>query len=173
MHAATVKIEVTINPRPLTVLNPEDIEQPLIPSHLLVWWRLLSLPDNLMYFTPKDKDFKVTGDSLQGELTKHLQSVRIRKWWSKKYPFEKSTLTMNVCGTSTHVNPSDIILAHDQDHPRGFWKVMQIEKLISRRDGVVCGGALRLPSQSSQLTTLQRPFQLFCLLEISPQTWCK
>ena len=60
MHTAIVEFEAIINSRPLTFLNSDDFEEPLTPSHLSVGCRLLSLPDNLTYFTSEDENFEVT-----------------------------------------------------------------------------------------------------------------
>ena len=89
MHTAIVEIEAIINSRLLTFLSSDDLEEPLTPSHLLVGRRLLSLPDNLMYLAPEDKDFEVTGESLQ-KRARHLNSVLNHFWnrWSKEYLLE-------------------------------------------------------------------------------------
>ena len=136
----------------------------------MVGRRLLSLPDNLTYLAPEDEDFEVTGESIQRR-AKHLNSVLNHFWkrWSKEYLLElrETHRQRSVRGTSAPVKPGDVVLVHNQDHPRGFWKVAQVEKLITGRDGLVRGAALRLPSKNGQLTTLQRPIQLLYPLEIT------
>ena len=47
MNTAVTEIQVIINFRPLTFLNAYDTKEPLTPSHLLMWQRVLSLPDHL------------------------------------------------------------------------------------------------------------------------------
>lgn len=49
MHTAIVEIEAIVNSRPLTYLNPDDTEELLTPSHLLMGRRVLSLLDHLTY----------------------------------------------------------------------------------------------------------------------------
>ena len=39
------EVECILNSRPLTYLYPDDLEEPLTPSHLISGRRLLSLPD--------------------------------------------------------------------------------------------------------------------------------
>jgi hypothetical protein len=39
------EVEAVLNSRPLTFVSSEDIEEPLTPSHLLVRFRILSLPE--------------------------------------------------------------------------------------------------------------------------------
>ena len=56
---------------------------------------------------------------------------------------------------------------HDQDHPRGFWKIARVERTLAGKDGHVRGAVLRLPSKNGRPTTLQRPLQLLYPLEIN------
>ena len=53
---------------------------------------------------------------------------------------------------TTDVKPGHVVLVHDQDNPRGFWKMGQIEKLIVGCDGLVRGSSLRLPPQITDYT---------------------
>ena len=122
MHTALVEIEAIINSRPLTFLNADDTEEPLTPSHLLVGRRLLSLPDNLTYFAPEDENFEVADESLK-KRAKHLNSVlnHFWKWWNKEYLLElRDAHRQRHVRSSTPVKIGDIVLVHDQDHPRGF-----------------------------------------------------
>ena len=91
------------------------------------------------------------------------------KQWSKEYLLElrDAHRQRNISKTSAPVKIGDIVLVHDQDHPRGFLKVAQVDKLITGRDGLIRGAALRLPSKNGQQTTLQRPLQLIYPLEIT------
>ena len=57
-------------------------------------------------------------------------------------------------------------MIHDRDHPRGFWKMAKVLSLITGKDGVVHGAALKVAAQSGPPTTLQRPLQLLYPLEI-------
>ena len=40
-----IEVKVVLNSRPLSYVNSEDIEEPLTPSHLLIGFCLLTLPD--------------------------------------------------------------------------------------------------------------------------------
>ena len=58
LHMAIVEIEVIINSRRLSYVHPDDLEQPLTPSHIIVGHRLLSLPDHLTHpEPPEDENF--------------------------------------------------------------------------------------------------------------------
>ena len=169
-HTAIVEIGAIINSHPITFLNADDTEEPLTPSHLLVGHRILSLPDSRTHFPPKDGTFEVTDELLQRR-AKHLNGIlnHFWKWWSMEHLFElrETRRQRRVDGTSARVKIGDIVLVHNQDHPKGVWKVARVENLITGRDGLVRGAVLRLPSKSGQLTTLQRPLQLIYPLEIT------
>lgn len=68
------------------------------------------------------------------------------------------------------VKTGDMVLVHDPDHSRGFWKLAKVEHLITDKDGVVCGTVLKVGSKSGPPTTLQRPLQLLYPLEISSES---
>ena len=121
MHSAVVEIEAIVNSRPLAYLHPDDLEQPLTPSHLLVGRRLLSLPDHLTYLEPEgDEDFELTTESLQRR-AKHLNSVLNHFWrrWSREYLLElKDTDRQRSTGNShKSVKAGDMVLVHNQ--PQG------------------------------------------------------
>ena len=95
---------------------------------------------------------------------RHLNTVLNHFWrrWRKEYLLElREAHRQRQAGaaTATPVKLGDIVLIHDQDHPRGFWKVGQVEQLISGRDGQVRGALPRLP-QNRQPTTLQCPHSI-------------
>lgn len=135
------------------------MEQPLTPSHLLVGRRLLSLTDHLTYFEPEnDEDFKLTMESLQRR-AKHLNSVLNHFWrrWSREYLLElrDTHRQRNTKNSQKSVEAGDLVLVRNQDHPRGFWKMARVQSLITGKDGVVRGAALKVTSKSGPPTTLQ------------------
>lgn len=85
LNTALTEIEAIINSRPLTVLSPDDVEEPLTPSHLMVGRRLLSLPDNLDYSELGDEDYDMTSKSVQRRV-KYLSNTLNHFWkrWSKE-----------------------------------------------------------------------------------------
>ena len=149
MHTAIVEIEAIINSCPLSYLNSDDIEEPLTPSHLLMGRRIWSLPDNLTCFDIDDEDYEVSNESLQ-KRAKHLNRVLNHFWkrWSKEYLLDlRDTHRLrHASKTSTPVMVGNIVVVHDENQPRGFWKVARVERLLAGRDGLVRGAVLRLPS---------------------------
>ena len=171
MHTAIVEIEAIVNGRPLSYVHPDDLEQPLTPSHLLVGRRLLSLPDHLTHLEPEDdEDFELTTEMLQ-KRAKHLNNVINHFWkrWSREYLLElrDAHRQRNSKSAKRNLSAGDIVLVHDQDQPRGFWKLARVQSLITGRDGVVRGATLKVASKSGTPTILQRPLQLLYPLEIS------
>ena len=63
---ALVEIEAVINPRPLSYITADDIEEPLTPSHLLVGRRILNLPDHLEHLNDLDDDRRTLRYSRDG-----------------------------------------------------------------------------------------------------------
>ena len=87
---AITEVEMIINSRPLYYVSPDDLEEPLTPSHLLVGRRLLSLPDNLCYYRDvDDDDFEVNPSCLNKRL-KYLNNILNQFWrrWRTEYLLE-------------------------------------------------------------------------------------
>ena len=146
----------------------------MTPSHLLVGRRLLSLPDHLTYLEPEDdKDFELATEAFQRR-AKHLNSVLNHFWrrWSREYLLElrDTHRQRNTEKSQKSMETGDMVLVHDPDHPRGFWKLAKVESLITGKDGVVRGAVLKVGSKSGPPTTLQRLLQLLYPLEISSES---
>eukprot|EP00731_Ephydatia_muelleri_P009492 Em0005g78a len=60
----------------------------------------------------------------------------------------------------------DIVLVHDENHPRTFWKLGRVENFIEGHDGLVRAAVVRVASESGT-TTLRRPVQLLYPLEMN------
>ena len=71
-----VKTEAVLNSRPLSYISSDDLEEPLTPSHPLIGYRVLSLPDPLRDI---DLDYQESPSSLTGRM-KHVAKVSVRFW---------------------------------------------------------------------------------------------
>ena len=84
------------------------------------------MSDNLTYSTPEDEDFEVTSEPFQ-KRAKHSNNIlnHFWKWWTKEYLLEvrESHHQWRAIGSTTTMAPGDIVLVHEQDVPRGFWKL--------------------------------------------------
>ena len=79
-----IEVEAVLNSRPLTYVSSEGAEEPLTPSHLLVGYRIMTLPDPSV---PDDSDYS------PGTFTRrmnHLAKTLGRFWkrWKKEYLLE-------------------------------------------------------------------------------------
>jgi hypothetical protein len=66
------------------------------------------------------------------------------------------------------VEVGDIVLVHDENHPRSFWRIGRIKELVnSTADGKSRGAVVRVMSKKGKVTTLRRPLQLLYPMEIN------
>ncbi len=157
-----------MNSRPPKYVSTEDVEEPITPSHLITGRRLMSLPDG-----PYNRDIDDTVGVERSTLTKrmiHHNKVLDHFWkrWNKEYLLDlrNSHRQMPTKGVAKTISVGDIVLVHDADHPRGFWKLGRVEDLIAGSDGRVRGASICLHSPTKRHTRLQRPIQLLYPLEV-------
>ena len=55
---------------------------------------------------------------------------------------------------------------HEDNRPRGFWKLAKVESLITGTDGLTRGAAVRVHSSDKRCTLLRRPLQLLYPLKV-------
>ena len=164
---AVTEVEGILNSRPLSYVSSEDIEEPLTPSHLLTGHRILNLPDPL---TDGGSDFEdeVTREDLTRRM-KHLSKVINDFWrrWRSEYLLELREAHRYLRTPKGSANPiavGDIVIVHDENQPRGLWKLGKIEELIQGADGNVRGAIVKMPSGGQ--STLRRSVQHLYPLEI-------
>ena len=63
------------------------------------------------------------------------------------------------------ISVGDVVIIHDSDQPRGFWRLGRVQELLDGRDGRVRGAKLRV-ARKGRYSTLHRPLQLLYPLEI-------
>ena len=153
IHTAIVEIESIINSRPLSYISSSDLEESLTPSHLMIGRRILNLPDNLGYLLdPADEEFTVDPTQLR-KRARYLSSTLNHFWkrWRSEYLVELREFHRQ----SNHHFPmqpfiatGDVVVVHDENLPRGFWKLGRVEEVIASRDGRVRGAAVRLVSRN-------------------------
>ena len=171
LRTAVIEVEAIINSRPLLYISPDDLEEPLTPSHLLMGRRVLSLPDNLSIIDDlEDETFELNPGQITKRM-KHLNNILNHFWkrWRSEYLLELRDAHRQTKGkrlSDCPVSVGDIVLVHDESLPRGFWKIAMIEELITGQDGMVRGAVVRQTTRARQPTTLRRPLQLLYPLEI-------
>lgn len=106
----------------------------------------MNLPDNLCYQRDIDDDDYETDSDLLNKRVKHLNNVINQFWrrWRHEYLLElrESHRTSRGNSSGSPVAKGDIVLVHDERHPRGFWKLARITETIAGKDGQVRGAVV-------------------------------
>ena len=173
LQTLLVEVESILNSRPISYMSAGDIEEPLTPSHLLTERRILSLPDNLTTMAdPDDSEFNTVLSSTELETRLKRLSESLNYFWSRwqdEYLAElRESHRLNHRNSASHpsISKGDIVVIHDEDTPRGFWKVGRVEEVFVGRDGHIRGASVRL---SSGCGVLRRPVQRLYPLVLSTE----
>ena len=166
-----VEIEMVLNSRPLSFVSSNDLQEPLTPSHLLTGYRLLSLPP-CNY--PEDFDYNSTIQEVS--FTKRMAYFdnllnHFWKRWQSEYLIELREChryQLSKYG-SNPIPPSvgDIVLIHDQDRPRGQWRLAIVQEILSGSDGHVRGAVVRTSSKLGHSSLLRRSVRHLYPLEVA------
>ena len=171
LQTAVTEVEMIVNSRPLSYLSTDSIREPITPSHLLTGRRMMSLPDG-----PYNNELSEDIGTNVTDITKrmiHLNQVLEHFWrrWKKEYLLElreshrqaKHPPKESSCST---IAEGDVVLIHEDNRPRGFWKPAKVESLIKGVDGLIRGAAVRLHSSDKRSIVLRHPLQLLYPLEV-------
>ncbi len=164
-----VKVESVLNSRPLTYVSSEDMEEPLTPSHLLIGYRILSLPDPTVHSDDPDVYSSDPPEALSRRmchLTKTLQ--KFWKRWKREYLLElrEHHHTRLARGETRDLMVGEIVTVYDEGRPRGLWRLGRIQELIHGVDDVVRGGKVKVVSSKGSMKILRRPIQHVYPLEV-------
>ena len=139
--------------------------------------RLLSLPGGSDQEDISDPGYVVSPSSATDLVRRlrHLNKVMDHFWqrWRKEYLIELRDChrrTGVTSGSHPPVMVGDIILVHDQDHPRTFWRLGKVENLIESFNNKVRGARVRVGSKSGRSSILRRAVQLHYPLEVQCST---
>ena len=160
-----IEVEAVLNARPLTYVSSEDVEEPLTPSHLLVGYRIMTLPDPSV---PDDPDYSTA--SLNRRMS-HLAKTLGRFWkrWKKEYLLELREFhrtRVQEGGNTYTIEKGEVVTVYDEGHPRGLWRLGRIEDLIQGSDGKVRGVYVKVISKKGRARVLRRPVQHIYPLEV-------
>ena len=166
---AVIEVEMILNSRPLSYVSADDMEEPLTPSHLMIGRRVSSLPDNLCH-AEEDSDEEIT-PALLGKRARHLNKTLNQFWrrWRREYLLELRECHRHNTGDpkATSVSVGDVVIIHDKDRPRGFWRLAVVKDTLKGQDGTVRGAILRTTNKGGHSMELRWPIQLLYPLEVS------
>ena len=83
----------------------------------------------------------------------HLNLLLQHFWrlWSREYLTElrdAHRYSTSPRGSNKETTIGDIVLEHDEKHPRAFWRIGRVEKLIKEQDGNVKGAGIQVHSNT-------------------------
>ena len=94
-----------------------------------------------------DPDFEPSSMELNKRMN-HLSNVMNHFWrrWRDEYLIE---LRNSHCHSAKNAVPTpvtvgDKVVVHDEDLPRGLWKLARVEGLVTGADGLVRGATIRV-----------------------------
>ena len=165
LQTVLVEIEATLNSRPLTFVSSGDIEEPLTPSHLLCRRRLLDMPGR-----EEIEISQIDSEEVRGREAR-LERLKDHFWrhWRNEYLLElRNSHRLKIKDDQGQtVDVGDIVIVHEDGLQRGLWKLGQVEKLITGKDGLARGAVVKSTTpKKGKSTMLRRPLQRLYTLEL-------
>jgi len=119
-----VEVDIVLKSRQQSYVSADDLEEPLTPSHLMIGHRVMNLPDHLC----TDVDDIEMNPTLLSKRARYLNTTlnRFLKRWSREYLLESQECHHYGKGdpNAVPVSVGDIVVVHNENHPRGFCKVV-------------------------------------------------
>ena len=94
------------------------------------------------------------------------------KRWREEYLVElrnSHRYAATQSNTDRIVSTEDVVVVHDEDQPRGKWRIGKVEDLIAGADGSIRGAVVRVQGKGGKCATIRRPVQRLYPLEIRCQ----
>ena len=119
-----------------------------------------------------DELFIVNSHDLNARV-QHLTSVLEDYWirWREEYLLQLTERysTVDSVGVARSPVPGEVIIVHDENHPRSFWKLGRVTDIIKRDDGQVRGAVIDVVTNGKP-QTLRRPITHLYPLEVTSET---
>ena len=169
LTTVVVQVEAILNSRPILYVSSEDLEEPLTPSHLLTGYRLLCLPDSSSAHDT-DEDFEMTSHDLVVR-AQNLTRILDQFWnrWREEYlvQLRERFSSKNNSGLPRTPIQGEVVLVHNENHPRTMWRLGRVSEVITSSDGHVRGASVEVKT-SKKLNTIRRPISHLYPLEAEP-----
>ena len=124
----------------------DDLELPLTPSHLVMGYRVLSLPDPCIEIG--DTDYNQSAEDLMHTMT-YLVKITKEFWrrWKREYLTElreshRASTTRG--GASIEVKVGEVVTIYDEGQPRGLWRLGRVEEIFETADVASRGARVRV-----------------------------
>ena len=171
LFTALTEVEGIINSRPLSYVSSDDLEEPLTPAHLLIGRRILNLPDTAASTGDTgDDNFEVSSQELNTRVH-NLNSALSQFWnrWREEYLLQlrERYSSKNNSGLPRTPIQGEVVLVHDENHPRTMWRLGRVSEVITSSDGHVRGASVEVKT-SKKLNTIRRPISHLYPLEAEP-----
>ena len=126
------------------------------------------LPDNFYYGDRIEDESLISTTDLNKRII-NLNKILENFWqrWNKEYVLELRNTHRNSTFKESNINIGDMVLVHDENQLRGFWKTAKIQELIRRVDDIVRGAILKIYSSNGRTILMRRPIQKLYPLEVS------
>ena len=141
----------------------------MTPSHLLVGRRLRSIPDlppRSTFNEPESNTVTLT------KRMKHLSCTLNQFWsrWQREYLLElRENHRYGRRRTGNErIRVGDVVVLHNEDKHRGFWKLGLVEKLLTGLDGKPRGAVVHVHQRGNSTTLLRRPVQRLYPIAVGP-----
>ena len=144
-----VEVEAILNSWPLTYVYPDDVDEPLTPSHLIMGRQLLSIPDGKLAGQPEN----VNESGALTRRERYLSTLLNPFWkrWRKEYLLElREYHNLSVRRNRVAaIRVGDVVTVPDDAEvlPRSQWRLGKIMKLVEGRDRVIRGAEVRVNSK--------------------------
>lgn len=171
LNTAVTEVELILNSHPISYISPDDLEEPLTPSHLMVGRRLLTLPDNLCYEEDETYSPQLTSDVVTRRMN-HLNSLLERFWkrWSTEYLQglrESHSQVIQGRQSPIQIKVGNIVVIHKDKTPRGFWSLGRVEEIVPGQDGLVRSAVVRVYTGGKGSKLVRRLVQRLYPVELS------
>ncbi len=164
LNTTLIKIEDTLNARPLAYIYEESDYTVLSTYHLIFGRRLSSLADHNVNVNDETIHQNVSGMNKRFMyLIKKLDHFWNR--WRREYVTDIREIHKSKAKGQSIIKEGDMVMVEEDKVKRSMWKLGKVEKLIKGKDGEVRGATVRQCSKG-RTEYLNRPIQKLYQVEV-------